>query len=890
MWKKIKNAVLSRDYELEERMLRTIILVAGIATIIAIGECFFVMDIANILILIFIFLLLVMTVIFVVTFKYKKYNIAAMMLGFVIIVIVFPPMFLLSGAVHSGASVWLALGILYVFIMFKGVKLVVFLSLTIITYGITYYVAYKYPDYVVPMISKAAYYGDAFYSVIMVGCISGAILKTHMKMFEQEHKINILQKEELQKSRDSKNVLFANVNHELRTPINAIIGLNEMILRSNPTEEIQEYSKDIQMASKLLLNQVNDILDLSQMEMGRMKIIPVEYRTQELFGELVELVRFQMEKKGLEFYVDIDKSLPAVLQGDEKRIKQIILNILDNARKYTHKGSVILTVQSENDEDGYILLKIKVADTGVGIRKEDLEYIYESFNRFDEKENQRIMGSGLGLAITKQLVDLMDGEITVDSIYTKGTVFTISLKQKVIENTSINTIEYLKGRIDADGVYQIGFEAPEARILVVDDNKMNSKVATSLLSSTKMQIDVANSGQECLEMTKKKYYHVILLDYMMPGMNGVETLAGVRKQENGLCKESAIIALTGNTISGAREMYQKQGFDGYVEKPIQSRLLEVEVLKFLSPEIIEYLNDEVIEEENISQIQKTTMKKRKKVYITTDCVCDIPSDLLEKYDIKLMYLYIKTPNGRFADTREIDSDSLKLYMTSDSTTAYGDAVTVEEYEEFFAEALTESERLIHISLASRAGRAHGIAVTAAKGFDHVTVVDSGLISCGQGMLVLHAAKMAMEGKSHDEIYKSVEEVKKRIDMRFMMPGAEIFYQNGRTTASVAKLCRALQLHPYITMKQSKPMFLGFLGGSLENAWKHGIYWHFRKKKKICLDVVYITHAGCSVKQLEYIKNEVLRLVSFEKVIIQKASFSSACTGGLESVAIAFYTL
>lgn len=889
MFGKIMNFIQGKELELQERMFRTIIFLGGAATTFGVLESLFLEEMIGIQIPVFILLLLAMSVAMVATFKYKKYDLSAMIMAVIIVEILFPIKFFLSGGLEGGPAIWFVLGIIFLFAVFKGKKLILFLVMCVVTYGVTYLVAFFNPDYVSPLSSTQSSYIDSFFSVVAVGMVAGLVLKLHLKLFEEEHRINLLRKEEIEKNSNSKNALFANMNHEIRTPINAIIGLNEMILRSNPTDEVKEYARDINVASKLLLSQVNDILDLSQMEMGRMKLISVDYKTSELFAELVELVRFQMEKKGLEFLVDIDPKLPSVLNGDEKKVKQVLLNILDNARKYTERGSVVFTVRAEEKQGDYVVLEMKIADTGIGIKKEDLNYIYESFNRFDEKENQRILGSGLGLAITKQLVELMNGEITVDSIYKKGTVFTIKVKQKIVDETEIGTLNVRTDSSGLTGAYSTSFEAPEMRILIVDDNKMNSKVVSSLLSSTKMKIDIADSGEMCLELTKKKYYNVILLDYMMPGMNGVETLKNIRKQENGLCRETAVIALTGNVVSGARQVYLEQGFDGYVEKPVQSRKLEAEILKFLPEDAIEKYNEEVIEVENISQIQRSTTKKRKKIYVTTDCVCDIPTELLEKYDIKLMYLYIKTPYGRFADTREIDSDSLEQYISADESNAYGDAVTVEEYEDFFAEILTEAERVIHISLGAKIGRAHSIAALAAKGFDHVHVIDSGLISCGQGLVVLHAARMAAEGKHYDEIIESVNKVKEKIEMRFVMPSADIFYHNGRTTEMVAKVCRTFSLHPYVSIKQNRIKVLKLFNGSLENAWKIGIRKHL-KRKKVCKDIVFIAHAGCSVKQLKYVVDEVKKHVEFDQIIVQKASFSSACNTGIESVGIAYYQL
>lgn len=884
MWKKIKQLVIGKDCELRERMFRSIILIGGAAVIVAIVEIAIVMEMTSALLPVLCMLILAMAGILYVTFHYQKYNMAAMLLGILIAGIIMPVMFCMSSAVDSGADIWLALGILYVFIMFSGKKLLFFLLFTFTSYGLTYAVAYFYPELVVPMPSKASLYIDSFFSVFAVGLVGGILLKAHMKVFEAEHKLNILQTEQLEKSKNAQNAFFANMSHEIRTPINAIIGLNEMILRENLTGEVREYANDIQMASKMLLNQVNDILDISQMELDKMRLVPVQYQTAEMFGDLVDMIKVQTEKKNLALYLNIDKNLPSVLYGDEKRIKQVLLNILDNAVKYTNEGSVTLSAEGEERINGDVTLKIKVADTGIGIKKEDLAYIYDSFNRLDERKNVRIMGTGLGLAITKQLVDLMNGEIMVDSIYTKGTVFTIILKQKIVEEEPIGDFHLSVRMRQTNGFYRQSFEAPEARILVVDDNVMNLKVAQKLLSATKVQVDVANSGAACLEMTNKKFYHVILLDANMPDMSGSETLAALRKQENGLCRESAVIAFTGNTTSSARMLYQEQGFDGFLDKPINGRLLEAEILRFLPDDIIEYRQEEMIEAENISQIQKISRKKRKKIYITTDCTCDLPPELLEKYDIKLMYLYIKTPQGRFADTREIDSDSLEQYISE----AVADSVTVGEFEEFFAEALTEAERVIHISLSSRAGRSHATAVAAAKGFDHVYVLDSEQISCGQGMIVLHAAKLAAEGKTVREICESVDKVKKNIHTRILMPSADLFYKNGRIHAVTAKICEILQLHPYVEMKQKKVTLIGAFSGSFETACRQGIYWHLRKKRKIDKKAVFITHVGCSVKQQEWLKHEIWKSVPFKHIVVQKGSFTNACNVGIGAVAFSYY--
>ncbi|MDE5597061.1 MAG: fatty acid-binding protein DegV, partial [Lachnospiraceae bacterium] len=380
----------------------------------------------------------------------------------------------------------------------------------IVTYGYAYY----HPEVITPMASRAAAYIDSLFAVLAVGLAGGAILKVQMKMFENERAVAWKQQKELEEVSVSKNSFFASMSHEIRTPINTIIGLNEMIIRESSEEATKEYAANIQSASKMLLNLVNDILDLSQMEMKKMEIVPLEYKTEELFSGLINMIKVRLDEKKLDFRVDIDENLPSVLFGDMKRVSQVLLNILANAAKYTQEGSVTLTVRMEKAGEDEISLIVAVSDTGIGIRKEDLQNIYDAFKRVDSRKNMKVEGSGLGLSITKQFVDLMNGEITVDSIYTKGSVFTITLPQKVVEWTPIGDVKFLSRGKTVTNEYRQSFEAPEARVLIVDDNPMNSMVESKLLKATKIKIDVAESGAQCLEMTKRKYYHVILMDYM----------------------------------------------------------------------------------------------------------------------------------------------------------------------------------------------------------------------------------------------------------------------------------------------------------------------------------------------------------------------------------------
>ena len=373
----------------------------------------------------------------------------------------------------------------------------------------------------------------------------------------------------------------------------------------------------------------------------------------------------------------------------------------------------------------------------------------------------------------------------------------------------------------------------------------------------------------------------------MPEMDGVQTLKELRRQKNGLCRDSAVIVLSANTAAEAGRQYIEEGFDGYLEKPIQGAALEAEILKFIPEDIIEYrLLKQVSGEEE--EIQRISRHKRRKVYITTDCVSDLPENIIDKYDIGMIYLYIKTENGRFADTLEISSDNLIQYMTDSTSSAVADSVSVEEYEDFYAEVLPQAEQVIHISMARNVGNSYKVAVAAAQGFDHVHVIDSTQISCGQALIVMYAAKLAMEGRAVHEICDKIEWMKKRIESRYMLPTAEIFFERGYTNLVMEKLCKLFNLHPVIKMSQSKMTMLGIRGGRLEGAWRRFIRFHLRRKRRICKDIIFITHAGCSVEQQELIRHEVLRCIPFEKVIMQRTSVSIACNAGIGTFGMAYY--
>ncbi len=385
----------------------------------------------------------------------------------------------------------------------------------------------------------------------------------------------------------AKSSFLSNMSHEIRTPINAVLGLDEMILRECKDTDILSYARDIQNAGKSLLSLVNDILDFSKIEAGKMEIIPTEYDLSSTINDLVNMIAKRAEDKGLELVLNIDKTIPHLLFGDEVRLKQCAVNILTNAVKYTEKGSVTLSISSEKTAGDTISLTVKVADTGIGIKEADIERLFTAFQRLDEKRNRTIEGTGLGMNIVQQLLSLMGSVLHVESTYGKGSTFSFSVEQTVINWEPIGDFSqtYQKSQETTTEEHE-AFHAPEAHVLVVDDTPLNLTVAKGLLRRIQMQVDTAESGAETLELVQKNRYDIIFLDHRMPQMDGLETFAAMASLEGNLNRGVPCIALTANAISGAREQYLKAGFNDYLTKPIDSRKLEKMLSTYLPPEKI----------------------------------------------------------------------------------------------------------------------------------------------------------------------------------------------------------------------------------------------------------------------------------------------------------------
>lgn len=417
--------------------------------------------------------------------------------------------------------------------------------------------------------------------------IMGYIIIVH-DLTERIQTMHQLEEEKLKadKANQAKSRFLANMSHEIRTPINAVMGMNEIVLRESSEPDTVECARNIQDASKTLLALINDILDFSKIESGMMEVIEEAYSVRNLFANLYTECRIKTEDKGLYLNFEIPEDMPTILCGDEVRIRQVLLNILSNASKYTKKGGITLSVKWRSVGEKQIELEASVIDTGIGIKQENMDKLFGAFDRVDEERVHAIEGTGLGLSIVQRLMELMHGGITVESEYGKGSVFTVTFRQRVINPSPLGALMAEAGTEKKREKYVPSFQAPDAKVLVVDDNKVNLTVIRGLLKKTGMQITCVETGKECLELTKKEMYHIILLDHMMPEMDGIETLVRLKTDESNLCQQSAIIALTANAIAGMRDMYLEKGFTDYISKPIDGIGLEKILKQYLPRELM----------------------------------------------------------------------------------------------------------------------------------------------------------------------------------------------------------------------------------------------------------------------------------------------------------------
>ena len=393
--------------------------------------------------------------------------------------------------------------------------------------------------------------------------------------------------EKASRASESKSAFLSNMSHEIRTPINAVLGLDEMILRESTEDNIKGYARDIQSSGRSLLTIINDILDFSKIEAGKMEIINTEYDLRQTISDIRNMLEVRALDKGLEFIVDVDHDMPHLLYGDEIRIKQCIVNILTNAVKYTRVGSVMISFGYERKDAGRIMMTVKVTDTGIGIKQEDMPKLFMPFERIEERRNRSVEGTGLGMSIVNSLLSQMGSRLSVESVYGKGSSFSFSVEQRVIKWEKIGSREEAMAALSSGSSdYVESFQAPAARILVVDDMPMNLVVIKGLLKSTRIQVDTAASAAEGIIMAENNFYHLLFIDHLMPKMDGIEMLGKLRSDPLSKNRHTVCIALTANAVSGAKELYLSAGFDDYLSKPVEYKNLEAMISSYLPKELL----------------------------------------------------------------------------------------------------------------------------------------------------------------------------------------------------------------------------------------------------------------------------------------------------------------
>ena len=383
-----------------------------------------------------------------------------------------------------------------------------------------------------------------------------------------------------EKMAEEKAEFLATMSHEIRTPINAVLGMNSAILRECDDDNILNYSTDIDSAGKMLLSLINDVLDFSKLNAGKMNLLIEKYSLGDLFRGCYKLSEVRARDKNLDFEIEVDPQLPSYLLGDMTRLSQIVNNLLSNAVKYTQKGGISCKVSQEKLSEDTINLIIKVSDTGMGIRQEDQYLLFKPFKRIDRKDYVNIEGTGLGLSITAELIRLMNGTIGVESEYGKGSTFTVVIPQDIADKSPVGDIMQ-KRSVSGRNADNDLFSANDVSILVVDDVPLNIKVCKALLKNTGIIIDTADNGFDCLEKVTLKKYDLVLLDHAMPVKDGVETLHDMEKLENNLNSDTPIIAMTANFSADARDEYIKEGFDDYLSKPFSVNMLQETIIRNL---------------------------------------------------------------------------------------------------------------------------------------------------------------------------------------------------------------------------------------------------------------------------------------------------------------------
>lgn len=564
----------------------------------------------------------------------KKYQRCYFITIVVIFMFLFPIMFFKSGGYKGGMPSFYIFGILFTIFMLEGWLMFFCVWLELIIYIFTIGIAYYYPDTVIWFQSEKEIVVDVLTGVVVSSASLGVAMYLHFRIYKKQQVFLTQAREEAMEANRAKSTFLANMSHEIRTPINVMLGMNEMILRESESREVVQYAKSVEKAGNYLLSLINNILDIKRIESKKLDIIEEKFSLRQLVQEVCLIGAKQAEAKNLEFVVDVEETLPKYLEGDALHIKQVILNLINNAVKYTKKGKVFLEVCQEEKQ-----ISFSVKDTGIGIKKEDMEALFDMFMRADIKRHRNIEGSGLGLTIAKELCEQMGGHIQAESIYGKGSNFTVYFPLKDAGTEKIGQWKVVEGEPVQEKRKK--FFASEAQILLVDDSEQNIQVITSLLRRTGVQLDTAASGFECIEKVRNKKYHLIFLDYMMPEMDGIETFHRLKKEVNG--QSVPVIALTADVSTGIHQHFLSEGFSDYLSKPVMWEKLEELLLQWLPAALVSMKNG-AGEDWNITEKQLLDLKQK-----------------LKKWDIELSE-GLRLLSGSISQYRKLAELFVEYYM------------------------------------------------------------------------------------------------------------------------------------------------------------------------------------------------------------------------------------
>lgn len=530
-------------------------------------------------------------------YKSGRYQFCYVVTIITIFLVMFPYLFFKSGGYKGGMVSFYIFGILFTVFMLEGKVMFFTAFMEMVVYIATIMITYQNPQMVVWFSSEKEVVMDLLIGFCASSISVAAVMYLHFRMYNKQQEILEEARIEAQSANKAKSAFLANMSHEIRTPINVMLGMNEMILRESESEEIRQYAKSIERSGGYLISLINNILDISRIESGKMEIEEGKYELRQLLDEVMLIAEKQAEQKSLKMNLIFDKTLPAYLIGDVIHIKQILLNLINNAVKYTKEGQIDIKV-SKNEEETKLIFEVK--DTGIGIKEENLPVLFDAFMRVDSKKNKKIKGTGLGLAIAKQLAEQMDGTIWVESVYGKGSSFFVQLPMKKVSDGKISNVEWK----ETDERKRRSFVAPQAKILIVDDNPENLMVTRSLLKRTAVFVDTAASGEECVHKVRQNIYDLILLDYMMPQMDGIDTIRELKKDVQ---FHIPVIALTADVTKGIEQTFLREGFCAYLSKPVMWSKLEDLLMKYLRDDLV-FIREDLKEEQKIKDEEFKQLK------------------------------------------------------------------------------------------------------------------------------------------------------------------------------------------------------------------------------------------------------------------------------------------